>query len=69
MFTAWEEFKVIKNTYPWKHLYFPPGLYRVFITASWQRSQTYVTYYLLHELQKIQFQKSLQEAACGQNGE
>lgn len=36
-FGAWEEFKVIKNTYHWKHLYFtPPGLYHVFITTPWQ---------------------------------
>lgn len=28
-----------------------------------------VTYYLLYELQKTQFWKSLQEAVCGQNGE
>ena len=31
-FRAWENFKVIKNTYHWKHL----GLYHVFITNSWQ---------------------------------
>lgn len=36
-FGAWKEFKLIKDTYHWKHLYFnPPGLYHVFITSSWQ---------------------------------